>query len=1382
MLDAAKLSELRKKYSDDKIFAALRTELPDLDAMANDAQDVGYAAVLDSYVKRAPKQEAPPSVTTEIGREQTAQVLNAPAQEEAKKQADLLTERSKLAGIRKLQIEGAQNQLAQREREEKFAVLEQRGVADAKWLLPSGLPPEQVEAMYLKPVEQMTDEEKAARKDTDAYIKYLKKQADEPSGSRVVAGIPVQIALEESGKYGATAAGGAIGTAVAGPAGTPVGAGVGYVLGGVGSGYGASLFTQKVVEGRKDVSHWRAIGDGLINLVPGSELKVGPQMLQKISKVGLRTPVIRHGVVGAAAGGTAYTFQSMEDGNEFRMSDFLKASGLGAAIGTGLGATGQKLRKSYEARLAKKLDQPEAVVERMVDRGDPDVVGLINRATEDLPSELTAPRDSKTFVDRLTRKAQATLAPSQLIGEDATLAAINAQNRTSAAAQAADVMGAKIDRAFKKAKLSPEDEAQMWDFVSGVNPNLPERLQKVAPDFIQSRNEIASLQQRLLDAHHSGERVLDKSTREMIEKSLYQGDYLSRTYRFFEDPTFKPDKRMFDKAVQSLMQPPSPADVEAKVAAYKRRFKPLPYQIDQYRERVSKEGMTRTSAEKYLLELNERRAGNAADTISAVHSSNSGVLKRRTDLPREVRDYLGEYRNPGEKLAATQTKLSKLIEYAEADAKITESLRSRGLAKTAEEAAADVAVGNWVPLKLRATPEKAAGQTLFVHKDTLGAVSELYGMQATGRLPNAGARIANDIYHATVGLAKGSKVLWNPPSYAVQAYGNVAGLLNSLFVPTIGLGKGVMAGLSSMARSEVSAMIPVLRKFTTDANVQTIMRNKRYMELGYVDQSLAANDYMKALAAGAGPLSTGVRAILAPFGKVYSGFDTSLRIVAHENMMRVLSKAAPTADVAKLEEESARIINDIYPNFSRLNSGLKTLSSHGIPFSQFASFSMELMRNQFNHVRIADAMISGRYADEMSKRLGVPVDANKLQNHGNRMLVGLASMHAGASGAIKGWNRTQGGMSEEEEQAWRRTGAKEWDTTAASVLTKGHDGDTVYSANASYLMPHAQLGSYVDAAMRGETPVEAGANFVKAMVNDLGGEGSFAMRAYMQAANNINFQTGDKISYSPDQWDNLKERVMGSMGEAFKPGIIREVERARTQTPETTAMRQFGVRVNTESFQTGFQFKVKSIQESMTGISSQMRSIRHKLEDGKITPEEFQSRYNELNTSYRKLQENLALHVKDARVWKWSEDMIQDQLSDAKIGSQHIRNARKGLVSDLPQEAKLSISDVYERDFMGKPLREQTRLLKEMAKDDPITAMSMKEIIKGQERARLLKLNPDQQLYMRMPVTGGDRAKAIFEDMQNHTDPDGFRRELVKKGVIDAKVDYQLKQLKQAVK
>jgi len=1163
--------------------------------------------------------------------------------------------------------------------------------------------------------------------------------SEDPSIARIAAGIVAQTAIEESAKVAGTAAGTATGiaytTAVTGGAAAPaapvtgtIGAGLGYVSGAITGGVIGSITAQEI-EGRETISWGRVAGDTLLNFIPGTELKSGPRLLRKISQGLARHPIAGTAIVGGVSSPAAIALERWSETGEAPSFDEMQRAGLtGMALGASLGWSGDKATQLMR-RFAGK---PAKVIDDLVTEGDRGAVAYINAFTENVdPREFMTRENVAQHIKNLGASVQSRVAPSKLVGDATTQAIRDAKNIASAGSEIGGFLGKRVNDAIRNS-AKPQDTRQLAvDYLGGKIAVLPQELKGMQGDLSQARKYIKEYQEQLLFNHYRGQRPLTDAFRVQIEDSMNRGDYLTRSYRFFEDAEFRPTRK----------------------------------QLESLRTRLGSDGMSPREVDQYIAELNAKRASNPEELHDWVMSQNAGILKEKKDLAPELRTYLGEYTTPGEQLAGTMSRLSRLVAYDAADATASKALFDAGLIK---QAGTELPEG-WLPIKLRRGNAHIGQEELYGPPDLQVAINQLYGMNADGKSMDIADSLIGDLWDTGVSFSKAAKVLGNPPSYAVQVYSNFMNLLGQGMNPFKGMSKGVKMGAAQFSDSPIGRM-PGLRKMAGEMDLPSMDEFKRAKELGLVPPGIQFADIQ---AGTRGRLGSKLGKVIEPFGKLYSVPDIAFRISAFENNASFMRKAFPGADDAAVSRTAAEITNDTYQNYDYLNRSLKTLSRKGVPLGQFAAFSMELLRNQYNQGVLIKRMIDGSFADQFGQRLGVAANKDAIRKEGIKRAASLLAVYAGGAAAVTQYNRRD--FNEEKERAARETVFPEWDTNRPLLLKQGKDGK-IYWTNTSYLVPHMQAAAPFLSAMRGESFADAAKKFTATAGEDLLGEGSFVMNSLSQALNNHSYNTGKQISVSPDGVQKASDISSWFVKDLFEPGVVREIEKARTNPTGVTAARQLGFRANSSTIEDGFRYKAGPVRIALNGLKADASFTTRRLEQGKISEDDFQSEYARLNESFRQNHAVLNHHVANLKVLGKSEDEIIKMLRDNGLGAETALFATSGIIEDLPARKGMSIAERHE-EMLALPDGERMEKIVGMAKEDPDVAKQIMQREKEYRRDRALKISERDKAIRSLSVTDGKRAKFIVTEMQNSTDPMGVILRYRKKGLLTPEVERDIMQM-----
>ena len=181
-------------------------------------------------------------------------------------------------------------------------------------------------------------------------------EQESPSATDYAAAFASDIAISEAGRLG----GAAVGTAIL----PGVGTAVGYVVGGLGAGAAGSIARQRILNPDGELSYGQVFADALINLIPGA--KGGKSVASAVA---------RQAGVGASISAGAKAAEVVIDEGELPSLEELTSAGItGAALGAGLGISGEVFSKAY----SKFAGMPTRRLSEAYKLGDPDAKILVD--------------------------------------------------------------------------------------------------------------------------------------------------------------------------------------------------------------------------------------------------------------------------------------------------------------------------------------------------------------------------------------------------------------------------------------------------------------------------------------------------------------------------------------------------------------------------------------------------------------------------------------------------------------------------------------------------------------------------------------------------------------------------------------------------------------------------------------------------------------------------------------------------------------------------------------------------------------------------------------------------------------------------------------------
>lgn len=324
-----------------------------------------------------------------------------------------------------------------------------------------------------------------------------------------------------------------------------------------------------------------------------------------------------------------------------------------------------------------------------------------------------------------------------------------------------------------------------------------------------------------------------------------------------------------------------------------------------------------------------------------------------------------------------------------------------------------------------------------------------------------------------------------------------------------------------------------------------------------------------------------------------------------------------------------------------------------------------------------------------------------------------------------------------------------------------------------------QAAAPVLSALRGESFKDAFDKARETTGEDMLGEGSFMMNSLSQALNNHSYKTGSSISVSPDGTQKAKDISSWFVGDLFEPGVVREIEKARTQPGKVTAARQLGFRANSTTIEDAFRYKAGDIRNALNTLKADSSFIANRLEKNKISKEEYQSERARLNDSYKQNLTVLNNHVANLKTlskkFNLTEDSIIKMMRDNGLGAETALYAMSGTINDIPDRRGMTIADQHEA-MLDMTSGERMKKIGDIAKDDPARAKSLAMREREYMRDKMLKMSERDKAVKSLSVEDGQRARYIAQEMKQSV-PAVVLGRYRNKGLVPPEVEKQIKQL-----
>jgi hypothetical protein len=471
----------------------------------------------------------------------------------------------------------------------------------------------------------------------------------------------------------------------------------------------------------------------------------------------------------------------------------------------------------------------------------------------------------------------------------------------------------------------------------------------------------------------------------------------------------------------------------------------------------------------------------------------------------------------------------------------------------------------------------------------------------------------------------------------------------------------------------------------------------------------------------------------------------------------------PTLEGDDLKLAAAKLTNDTFPHWAKLNHAVRLGSKYGV-LPQFISFTAEFMRNIYNQTRYASQMVKGTFGAE----LGIDVtNANtpSMRTEGIKRLTALAAVVGGAEAFRVAYNSSNG-VDENKEQALRETIVPNYDKAKSLLFTLDKETNKSTYVNLSYLSPHAMIAEAMTAALD-EKPLDSLGGMV---VDNFVGEGSFVGQSLYAAISNVDAY-GRDISLEPDTLANFKDRLSYFVTDAFKPGFANEAEKlieaATKENPrlsfEEIGKRQLGYRLNKIDIDTAATFKIIESSGNAKQAATSYRSI---VKRGEATPVQVQEAYTKAARLYQLNMEEVTKHYNNLSVLNFTEEEQIAIMKDAGVSSKNILALTLGKVLPLSPDVTVSAADEFDELAQGKTNKEVVMELKKISQDDPRKALLFRSKLIQRNKDEKSGISERDKLIKNLSIK--DKAAYIIANPSSYKD-------LAKKRIVTKDVVLELK-------
>ena len=638
---------------------------------------------------------------------------------------------------------------------------------------------------------------------------------------------------------------------------------------------------------------------------------------------------------------------------------------------------------------------------------------------------------------------------------------------------------------------------------------------------------------------------------EVLEKNI--GAYINRAYKMFSEKGYKPSKEAFDNAVRILAKEKA-VDIQAQ--------NPTMSDEEVYKAAIE-------AAKRDVNDILNKKKNPFFKT--GVDSRDTGVLKQRLDIPKHIRELMGEYVDPGIVFMMT---IGKQASLRSASYHMSE-MRRLGMGTLFFE-------GN--------DPNRPSSHSVEIASTGTESKSPLGGLYTTPEVAEALENVDhtyNDLTRAWMQIV------------GVVRWGKTVGSITTQFKNfESNLGFAVMNGLIYSGRNTKS--FAGASKYVggrmvgkdLDDITETVIR------LGLVNSSVNAQELSAML--GSGDINDiAVDMALNPKSKwnkvkgfigapveaanwTYRMGDDFWKVYAYLNERGQLADALYDTDYNSLTDEQKNIIDiesservkSTWPTYSRVIEAARYFSMRAPIFGNFISFNAEVMRILPNTIKIGLADIKS--------------DNPKIRAMGMRRIGGVVSYAAFRTAVISAMGSLVGvGMSgvigmftndDDEERRRRavRTATPPFMRTGDLMIIKGDKPHEFTVVNASSIDPYGVLSSSLNAFSEGREwmygkTMDPGSGAAVAELMGVFLEPEMTFETVFSAMLNTNIRTGEKIVLANDP--DWVSKVSGYVWKNLEPSTVSLYKRLRDKGDyKTEALAIAGVRPYSINLHESFGF------------------------------------------------------------------------------------------------------------------------------------------------------------------------------------------------------------------
>ena len=329
------------------------------------------------------------------------------------------------------------------------------------------------------------------------------------------------------------------------------------------------------------------------------------------------------------------------------------------------------------------------------------------------------------------------------------------------------------------------------------------------------------------------------------------------------------------------------------------------------------------------------------------------------------------------------------------------ALLQTGLAKRAKDISPnEQSMYQVLKLKRDVNNLKLENEQLKVPKEVQQALDASYILKQQERSTDILMKNVAEAYNASIGVSKAAKVIFNPPSYAVNAYGAMTTMLGMGMNP---FSKSSLKGLRA-ALAEYDSIRGIATGKTAESNEAYLNLVSDLKKYGLASGNVDIGDLRSSIEKGS--FTEKINKGIEPFAKAYQASDIAARFSVWSKNQERLGKIFPDLRGDDLKLAAAKLTNDTFQNYDKISQFIRTLSRlGGLP--PFVAFTAEFSRNMYFQAKYAGQMIRGTFGRNLDIDL-TNADLTKMRQEGLLRLGALMTVVGGTAGTISYLNQEEG--------------------------------------------------------------------------------------------------------------------------------------------------------------------------------------------------------------------------------------------------------------------------------------------------------------------------------------------------------------------------------------